>query len=198
MKKIIEHFKQFELSVKYMHTDHEMRNFQSLMASKGISLPESYYEFINYFGSVFIMSEAAIKCKHKIPNITIDEHEYGFISVGIFMNFTNNDFSINKTIESLCPEQFPEDFIPFAEDNGDYLGFKFHPDGKYYIALWAHEAPPFNDTFLIADDFESFILSIVPYKFKIPDNVKFLPVEEKLTPKMVEFLKKTGQWNKEE
>ncbi|BDD00549.1 hypothetical protein [Persicobacter psychrovividus] len=59
MKKIIEHFKQFELSVKYMHTDHEVRNFQSLMASKGISLPESYYEFINYFGSVFIMSEAA-------------------------------------------------------------------------------------------------------------------------------------------
>ncbi|BDC98836.1 SMI1/KNR4 family protein [Persicobacter psychrovividus] len=196
MKNIKEHFNQFDLSIEYTHSDDEILNFQSLMEIKGITLPEEYYEFIKYYGCAFIMSEVRVKCENTIPNVS---SEGNYVSIGAFLNWTNNDFSINKLRKSLCPEQFSEDFIPFAEGvSGDYIGFKLLPDGKYYIAYWAHEELPLNDTFLIADDFESFILSIVPYEFKIPVNVKFLPVEEKLTPKMIEFLKKTGQWNREE
>ena len=168
--------------------------FLSLEARFNSPLPQSYKDFYIDAGAFSFLELVCVKC--------IDVNRFMLpgnkVSVGVFYCIVGNDDSSVDKVLSTYEEQLHVGLLPICEGElGDIICISLREADYGHIFYFHHESPPDNDLFLIATNFEDFIMNLEVYKNPsgTDDLVKKMTVET--SPQMWALLKKSGYGPKE-
>jgi hypothetical protein len=114
------------------------------------------------------------------------------VSVDYFYSMTDSSCSIFKIIERY-ESQLPDQLFPFCDgESGDLICINFQTQHSGKICYWHHESGPGKDLYQMANNFESFILSLELSKDRNTDSQSLEDIEVQTTPKLLEMLRKSG------
>ena len=157
-------------------------------------LPESYKDFYTKVGAFSFLEIVCVKC--------IDEGQFMLkdskVNVGDFYCITgNNESSINKVLLTF-QEQLPIGLLPICEGElGDHVCMSLRQEDFGYIYYFHHESPAGGDLFLIAKDFEDFIMGLEIYKGESSDDDLVRKMKAEYSPQLIALLKQSGYGLKE-
>ncbi|WP_258098904.1 SMI1/KNR4 family protein [Marinoscillum pacificum] len=193
MKAILDKIKSFGFIQKHSYSESDEKAVRNIFKQMNGSIPSDYLYFMKELGSGYIDASVKVHSKTDIPPVN---EESKYLSISRFLDWSEtSDFSIHSEMHMLS-DQLPNRFIPFVEGaSGDFYGFSIRKDGTYFISYWHHESILNEQIHLVADDFNSFIMSITEYKEKHSTSVSSNDsINHNSSPKMIELLKRTGKW----
>lgn len=129
-------------------TDVSQEEYQKFEKETHVKLPEELRYIIENYDRVFIKDDIGIQ------GIEVSPFAYqGYEVVNVFLGFVGDENLY--TVYEMLKDRIPSKRIPIAEmDGGNYI--LLSSDNKVYV--WLHDEDSDKDCYLIANDFEEFIM----------------------------------------
>lgn len=138
-------------------TEVRQEQYQRIEKETQVKIPEELRYIIENYDGIFINDDIGIQGIEISP---FAHHGYEVVNAFLGVNKNENIYTVYQIVK----DEIPFHGIPIAEmDGGNYI--LLNADDKIYV--WLHDEEPGKDCYLLANDFEDFIM-----------RFEKLPVEE--------------------